>query len=129
MKGKQSQTTNKDMADESYQEALTSFVDLVQHRTAKHFAEHLENLEPPTYTVMSGRKYDRIVKEDGTGSRSVYCFVRKAGSEDTTAKGTQRGDILKAAGWSGPAKHARGNIFNDDPLEGTTRYGAQYMRG
>jgi len=54
-----------------------------------------------TLSIMYGKKYARIVEEDH-GSRSVKCFVDLS-----------NGDILKASGWKAPAKHARGNIFDE----------------
>lgn len=73
-------------------------------------------------SIMRGRKYARIVSThtmDGQPSsgRSVYCFI------DMT-----NGNVLKAATWKAPAKHARGNIFAADPLAGVTEYGGRYMR-
>lgn len=65
-----------------------------------------------------GKRYKRIVRSDDHGSRCVHCFV------DTT-----NGDVLKAAGWKAPAKHARGNIFNaDNGLGCMGPYGAAYLR-
>ncbi len=65
-----------------------------------------------------GRRYVRIVKSDDFGANSVYCFVDKT-----------NGNVLKAAGWKTPAKHARGNIYNDDNgLTGMSAYGAAYLR-
>lgn len=48
-----------------------------------------------------GRKNIRIVR--GTGSiKQVFCFIDAS-----------NGDVLKADGWKRPAKHARGNIFDE----------------
>jgi hypothetical protein len=69
-----------------------------------------------TRKVEYGRKYARVFVERTGGSRSVYCFV------DRTT-----GDVLKAASWKAPAKHARGNIFAADPLKGVGQYGAAYL--
>lgn len=56
-----------------------------------------------TYTVdKGGRKYVRIVDNYGNGQRSVHAFVDLA-----------TGDLLKPAGWSGPAKGARGNLSTE----------------
>jgi len=70
-------------------------------------------------TTERGGRYVRVVVSDRDPStgRSVYCFV------DTT-----NGDILKAASWKAPAKHARGNIFSDNPLSAVTEYGGRYLR-
>lgn len=65
----------------------------------------------------NGKKYLRIVSEHG-GSRSVHCFVHR-----------DNGDVLKAAGWSAPAKHARGNIYDDKNGVGSMRWtGPAYLR-
>ena len=57
-------------------------------------------------SLKGGRKFDKVI-HDG----SVWGFVAK---EDGVHKGLRMkaGDVLKAAGWSAPAKHTRGNIFN-----------------
>lgn len=48
-------------------------------------------------TTVPGPKYVKVVH----GS-SVYCFIDRS-----------NGDVLKAASWSRPAKHPRGNIFDE----------------
>ena len=57
--------------------------------------------------VKSGKKYDKII----TGT-SVWGFIAK---DDGVHKGIphKMGDVFKAAGWSAPAKWARGSIFSD----------------
>ena len=59
-------------------------------------------------SVKVGRKFIKIVRDN-----SVWGFVAKI---DGTHKGLplKVGDVLKAAGWSAPAKHTRGNIFDDN---------------
>jgi hypothetical protein len=60
-----------------------------------------------------GRRYIKV-----TRGGSVHCFV------DTT-----NGDVLKAASWRAPAKHARGNIYdNDYGLTNMTPYGTMNFR-
>ena len=58
-------------------------------------------------TVKSGRKFIKIIRDN-----SVWGFVAKA---DGVHKGVPMiaGDVLKAAGWASPAKHTRGNIFDN----------------
>ena len=71
-----------------------------------------------TRNVEFGRKYARIYTVDSRGAKGgVYCFVDRT-----------NGDILKAASWTAPAKHARGNIYAADPLAGVGKYGADYLR-
>ena len=59
-------------------------------------------------TIKKGRKFTKIIR--GT---SVWGFVSNV---DGTHKGLplQVSDVLKAAGWSAPAKHTRGNIFDNN---------------
>ena len=66
-------------------------------------------------TTKKGSKYIKIISEDvgeDSNSRTVWGFVEKS-----------NGDILKPANWSRPAKHNRGNIFDEDPLLFIGRYG------
>ena len=58
-------------------------------------------------TIKPGRKFIKIIRDT-----SVWGFVAKA---DGTHMGVpmKMGDVLKAAGWSAPAKHTRGNIFDN----------------
>ena len=59
-------------------------------------------------TIKPGRKFIKIIRDT-----SVWGFVAKA---DGTHKGVpmKTGDVLKAAGWASPAKHTRGNIFDNN---------------
>lgn len=68
------------------------------------------------YTVSSGGgKYVRINhKSRKFGGESAWGFIALV---DNPSKGFQKGDLLKAAGYNTPAKHARGNILN-----GTAKY-------
>jgi len=66
-----------------------------------------------------GRRYIRIVKrQHGQEHGSAWAFI------DTT-----NGDVLKPASYKAPAKHARGNIFNNDNGLGCMgKYGVAYLR-
>jgi hypothetical protein len=55
----------------------------------------------PRLMAERGRRFVRIVSES-PGNRFAWAFV------DCTT-----GDVLKTASWKAPAKHARGNIFDD----------------
>lgn len=78
---------------------------------AMHKARNARFQDSPfevVFVLEKGRKYHRIVqdtlnKETGEmfNQRSVAGFL------------DNDGNILKAAGWKGPAKGIRGNIFND----------------
>jgi hypothetical protein len=63
-------------------------------------ATYGSNGAPPTLSVEHGPRYIRVVANKADGDRSAFCFIDK-----------QTGDVLKTAGWKGPAKNfARGNI-------------------
>jgi hypothetical protein len=57
-----------------------------------------------------------VVVSSETCPRSAYCFIDK------------NGDVLKPASWSAPAKHARGNIHNANPIAACGPYGINYLR-
>jgi hypothetical protein len=87
---------------------IEEFAGRVQGIVDRHYAESFVNLPVPTITVKFGRKYAKLIREDSTGAlgrtqKFVYGFVD-----------AHTGDIYKAATWAAPAKHVRGNIFNDD---------------
>jgi hypothetical protein len=65
------------------------------------------------YTISSGGgKYARINhKNRKFGGESAWGFISLV---DNPTKGFKKGDLLKAAGYNTPAKHARGNILNGD---------------
>tara|TARA_Y100001938_G_C8088446_1_gene433536 strand:+ start:46 stop:450 length:405 start_codon:yes stop_codon:yes gene_type:complete len=71
-------------------------------------------------SIHKGRRYDKIVKADmhrpDSPSHSVYAFVDKT-----------NGNILKPATWKAPAKHPRGNIYEDDCMQFMGAYGPAYM--
>ncbi len=102
---------------QDFDTALNTFLDGIRAKLNAHFARYFLNSTPPVIETSKGRRYVRVIKNDGV-SRSVHCFV------DMT-----NGDILKADGWKSPAKHARGNIFNDNNgLDGMSVWGAAYLR-
>ena len=104
---------------EQFESALGTFVSNVQDQIDAHYAKHLGNLTPcQLHADTRGRKYIRIVRtsDGGEGQRSVFCFIERA-----------TGNVLKAASWKAPAKHARGTIYGDASGYGVTPYGANYL--
>lgn len=96
----------------TFQQALESFITKVQEMIDKD----RKSSGYPFETVIAavpGRKYIKVTKKDT--QTSVWCFIDVA-----------TGDILKPATWSAPAKHARGNIYNENPLDGCNVYGPNY---
>ena len=73
---------------------------------------------PPEISVKFGKKYAKIVKGGAEHQMGVHSFVN-----------IENGDILKAASWKAPAKHARGSIFDaDQGRSAISPYGAVYLR-
>ena len=95
-----------------FEEQLETFVKGCQMISDKHM-ERYPRLEKPVITYTEGKRYVKLAR-DG----SVYCFVDMI-----------NGDVLKAAGWNKPAKHARGNIFDDhNGLRWMGEYGPAYLK-
>ena len=71
-------------------------------------------------SISKGRRYDKIVKADmhrpDDPRHSVWGFIDKT-----------NGNILKAESWRKPAKHARGNIWENDRMQFMGAYGPSYM--
>lgn len=85
----------------------------------KNYAAHFPNATPSMLEMSDGRRYIRIdsISDGGKGQRSVWAFIDK-----------KTGDILRAAGYKAPAKHARGNLFdNQGGLGSLTPYGPKYL--
>ena len=72
-------------------------------------------------SLKPGRKFIKVVHNN-----SVWGFVAKV---DGTHKGLPmlKGDILKAAGWSQPAKHSRGSIFDSEMHKSFSWTGPNYL--
>jgi len=97
---------------------MQAFVARVQELIDSHYGPKytLLDMRIPTIEIIFGRKYAKLVKNNGE-QRFAYCFVNMT-----------NGDILKAASWKAPAKHARGNI-NDgsNGMDAVTVHGARYL--
>lgn len=66
-----------------------------------------------------GRRYVRVYTNHKERGKSAHSFIDRA-----------NGDVLMAASWKAPAKHARGNIYNEDSgLSGVSWAGANYLNG
>ena len=72
-------------------------------------------------SLKPGRKFIKVVRDN-----SVWGFVAKV---DGTHKGLpmKKGDIMKAAGWSGVAKHSRGSIFDAEMHKSFSWTGPNYL--
>jgi len=99
-------------AESDFDTALMRFVEFSQNVVDKNMEQFPG--QHKRLVLMKGRRYIRIVADDGTQS-SAWAFI------DTT-----NGDILKPASWKAPAKHARGNIYNEKYI--VTPWGPPYLK-
>ena len=101
---------------ENFDTALNNWIERAQQIIIDDHKKHGFTIP---YTVLSidpgGIKFIRIVATYHN-NRSVHCFIERS-----------TGNVLKAASWKAPAKHARGNIFQVG-REGVGAYGANYLR-
>jgi hypothetical protein len=99
---------NKERKKMTYMESINNLMDGIKDDYSKWMTNHdmVERFNNELKLVTKGRKYDKIV----SGS-SVWGFIAKT---DGILKGIpyKKGDVFKPAGWRGPAKYQRGNIFN-----------------
>lgn len=105
--------------NQTFDAALAAFVAAAQAIVDAYFARNFPNQGAVLSIDPNGKRYRRIVRAStglGEGARSVHCFV------DST-----NGDVLYPAGWKGPAKHARGNIYAANPVSGMGPHGARTL--
>lgn len=74
--------------------------EMYQQNFHKPVGEHVK------HKIVAGKKYYKIVREG-----SAMAFVDK-----------ESGNIYKAATWSAPAKHARGNVLSEKGGEEAVQY-------
>lgn len=103
---------------------ILAFVQAVSEKTnSKLRAQYPTcDLNWDTIVCQIGSKYAKLIRRSpGCVGGSAHCFVEMA-----------TGNILKAAGWSKPAKGIRGNIRNGEAANwwngALTVYGAAYAR-
>lgn len=105
-------------------ERVVKFLELSQAMCDSYMRERFPTLPLFMLIIAGGTKYLKIQSEEWRGSadkpekgHSAWCFI------DVT-----NGDILKPESWKKPAKHARGNVFDDDyGLSCVGPYGPSYM--
>lgn len=86
----------------------------------RQIREKMENDFNAGLTIEEGKVYYKVISAH-SGSRSVHSFIVKEDGQKF-----KKGDILKPAGWSAPAKNqARGNIFGQYQIRWT---GPNYLR-
>lgn len=89
-----------------------------------------KSILPEEYKAEIGKRYAKVLvyRVGNSHHDRVYAFVDLTGG---LIEKTQHaaGSILKPAGYSKPAKHARSNIYNDDfGMSACGEYGVAYMK-
>ena len=98
--------------NEKFQERLEIFVEGC-NIISKSYNEKFGYNQDEEIVYKVNKRYTKLIK-----GRSVYCFVDN-----------DNGDVLKSAGWNQPAKHARGNIFDEyNGLRTMGPHGAAYLK-
>ena len=101
----------------TFEGALAAFVARAQEMVTEHYTRNFPRAEVPQLVTSTGRRYIKVIRQEHGVNGSVYCFVDRT-----------NGDVLKAASWKAPAKHARGNIYSpNNGTEGVSPYGGRYL--
>tara|TARA_B100000073_G_scaffold338260_1_gene335175 strand:+ start:333 stop:644 length:312 start_codon:yes stop_codon:yes gene_type:complete len=103
------------MADTKF----TMWLDEVNKKRKKYHEENYNRLPYKPLTYKKGNKYVKVID-----AGSVWGFVSMW---EGVHKGSLvcKGDLLKPASWSTPAKHSRGNIFSGS--DSWNYYGPNYL--
>jgi hypothetical protein len=91
-----------EFTQEQFKTAFATWLAGAQDIINRYMASQFPTLGVPQLSARHGKRYIAIVRIDGLNSSCVDAFI------DTTT-----GDVLKAASYRAPAKHARGNIFDE----------------
>ena len=103
---------------ENFKEKFDSFLKGCQTIVDEYMKKNYPNLSTFVLVAETGRRYIRVMRTKGDTNESCWAFV------DQT-----NGNVLKPATYKAPAKHARGNIFDDkNGLGSIGPYGPAYLR-
>lgn len=95
-----------------FEKALEEWLAGAQRIIDEYTAANFKNLLPDKLTIVRGKRYIKVIRD-----HSVFAFIDK------------NGDVLKPASWATPAKHARGNLFDETKGLGSMGpYGPAYLR-
>ena len=110
--------------EQNFDKALKAFLKGAQQIIDDDFKRNYPNLTSNLLTTKSGKKYVKVISQVRTHNGSIGSGTSAWAFIDKTT-----GDILKPANWKAPAKHARGNIFDqDNGTRSITAYGPGYLQ-
>ena len=113
-------------------QAIADFVKRADEVTAKYWeASKLTYAAAPVHEVEYGEKWAKVyTMNEHEGRRhergSIYCFIALCDFQTKMLGTIKTGDIHKAASYKAPAKHKRGNVFDD--VGCCTPHGIAYLR-
>tara|TARA_R100000697_G_scaffold98424_1_gene110422 strand:- start:840 stop:1256 length:417 start_codon:yes stop_codon:yes gene_type:complete len=105
----------------SFDEAMDNLLVKIQENYDEWYSRTDYESKKMNLSLKPGRKFIKVVHDN-----SVWGFVAKV---DGVHKGVPmlKGDILKAATWSQPAKHSRGSIFDSEMHKSFSWTGPNYL--
>ena len=112
------------------EEQVAGFVARCQLVVDAYFQKDFPTLTPPVLTFDYGaaKKFCRIVRIDRRKDENGNFIVEKGGAAWAFIDLTN-GDVLKPSSYKTPAKHARGNIFDEhEGMEKIGAYGPAYLK-
>lgn len=119
-----------------------TITDNAEQTCVDRFVDHVNTVMQTVYGVprvvanVLSDKWIRIerqdMRDDGKGGReykttSVYCFVARQSYSTKIMGDVVTGGIYKAAGFKAPAKHHRGNIYDNTTYGCARGYGIEYL--
>lgn len=104
---------------QEFDKALNGFMKGCQKKIDDDYKINYPKLKPNKLEMKEGPKFIKIISKAQSGAgTSAWAFIDK---------GT--GDVLRPASWRAPAKHARGNIFDqDNGMRTISPYGPAYLK-
>lgn len=99
--------------------AVTKFVIKVNKEIEDYYQKNYPSLSIELIEIKENKRYTKLIQNG-----SVWGFISKYDGEFKGSR-VKVGDLLKAASWSSPAKHSRGNIINGTASYNT--YGPSYL--
>lgn len=105
------------------------FVAFVQTKMDEYMNEHFPTNPKRILQIEKSTKWAKIVEAEDGRVRRVYGFVALKDFETKALGAVRTGDIHKAATFKAPAKHARGNVLNQETWTCAGPYGIEYLKG
>lgn len=122
------------MNEETFEDRVNAFLAHVNQLTEKYWQDQEYKFSPsPLRKAVFGDKWVKVYtyerSHDGTERQTcIYAFIVREDNQTKTLGNLVKGDIHKPASYKLPAKHARGNIFQDDFNNCAGPNGIVYLR-